>query len=170
VSGKYLPRRGADQAAARAGSVQPADQLAAVLDRETNRRAELIGLVAALVILLWRGRSGGAAALGTTIAAAPQARPARPRGRQPAVAPAPSMIGPASPPLSAPTGSAGAVDGGTPARGDTARPAAPCCSWFSGSRGHPGRHAADAQLGDASGLAVLVAHRGRELLPAMLRG
>jgi RND superfamily putative drug exporter len=32
--------------------VTPADQLAAVLDQDTNRRAELIGLLAALVILL----------------------------------------------------------------------------------------------------------------------
>ncbi|MFC6238770.1 MMPL family transporter [Longivirga aurantiaca] len=77
VSGKDITRPLAEQltssvtdAVAEAGiSVAPADQLAAVLDRETNRRAELIGLVAALVILLVAFGSVAAALLplGTAI-------------------------------------------------------------------------------------------------------
>ena len=60
VSGKDVTRALAEEidatvssAVADAGiAVDPADQLAAVLDRESNRRAELLGLVAALLILL----------------------------------------------------------------------------------------------------------------------
>lgn len=77
VSGKDITRSLAEEidttvtdAVAGAGiAVDPADQLAAVLDRETNRRAELLGLVAALVILLVAFGSVAAALLplGTAI-------------------------------------------------------------------------------------------------------
>ncbi len=58
-----------DAVAAGGIEVTAADQLAAVLDRETDRRAELIGLVAALVILLVAFGSVAAALLplGTAI-------------------------------------------------------------------------------------------------------
>lgn len=77
VSGKDITRPlaerltsvSADAVAGAGVQVQAADQLAAVLDRETNRRAELIGLVAALVILLVAFGSVAAALLplGTAI-------------------------------------------------------------------------------------------------------
>jgi RND superfamily putative drug exporter len=77
VSGKDITKPVAERlsavttdAVAAAGiEVTAADQLAAVLDRETDRRAELIGLVAALVILLVAFGSVAAALLplGTAI-------------------------------------------------------------------------------------------------------